>query len=65
MFWVVRYCFSGLELDISVTQFPKFLWREGITNQFSFVYTFAKCQYLGNLLYIRAKDWLKDTFTAH
>ena len=21
--------------------------------------------YLGNLLDIRAKDWLKDTFTAH
>ena len=45
LFWVVGFCFSGIELDISVTQLPKYLRLRGITNQFPFVYTIAKCQY--------------------
>ena len=40
MFRVVRYSFSGLKPDISVTQFPKSIRLKGITNQFPFVYLF-------------------------
>ena len=35
--------FSGLKLDILVTQSPKCLRQTGLQNQFSFVYIVAKC----------------------
>ena len=46
LFWVARYCSSGLRWDILVTQFPKCTPLRGMVNQFPFVYTIAKCQYL-------------------
>ena len=48
----MHYSFSGLELDTSVTQIPKYLRLKGITNQFSLKYTVVKCQYNNtNLIY--------------
>ena len=41
--------FSGLKCDILETQFRKYTRLVGITNQFPFVYTIAKCQYISHL----------------
>ena len=45
LLWAARYCFSGLDWCISVTQFLKCTRLRGITNQFPYVYTIAKCQF--------------------
>ena len=44
VFWVARYCFSGLNSYISVSHFPKCTQLRGITTEFPFVYTIVKCQ---------------------
>ena len=41
----LRAIFSGLELDILVTQSQKCLLLKGISNQFPLKYTVVKCQY--------------------
>ena len=46
LFRVVHY-FSGLKSGILVTQSPKYLQLEGITNQSPLVYTVAPCQSMG------------------
>ena len=57
MFWVASYCLSGLECDISVTQFTHCTRLRGITNQFSFVYTISKWLCCCHLLSVANHKW--------